>query len=630
MSSTHPMFKPRLKAKALFLSALPFIIFSTGLMAQVGQVRVSPITDILIFRDLRSKARANYAKRLNASNSGHYTYDYEKGIYVAPEETADANKPIEAAPPTDIIINSGNGYTSTAAGLANGFGQYSSGSSYFSPAFTSDPNLGGRRNIKLGGVNMAFGVSSVLEYNTNIARLPNGESIGDTIWGNYLNISANYPITKYNSLTLSSVIGYEFLFDHPELAPYGTGGGLLNILPGSSLEFNGWIGDVFISIFDRFSVRPTAINDFVIGSSQVFGLFENEIGVGASWAINKQWELSGVYRHLDSIALQDSAEIYAFSSDSIAFDLRWSPYNTWSLDLIGSLSNIRYQEEYNNGSTWSSLGVHFDTWITPNTYFAAHAGYQRATFDGINSDVADINDVRTANDNVTNAEIAYDNAVALADQITEDDPATPEINEVEQAELNVQQAEQARDNARATATATEFSFNNSNQDRSGLSDVYYGAGFTSRLNSRMIYTIGFAHETSQSNISNYQDVSLVMFSMGVAAWRGSRLHFSASYGTIGQSQATLADEYASTTLGVNYTQQITTRLNVSFRCGYNKLTSDLFGYDIKQSNFDIDARYALSKKMSLQMGYRYLQNDQANDRLSFDQHRFLMGVNYNF
>jgi opacity protein-like surface antigen len=583
----------------------------------------------VLFRDLRTKAQAHYAERLNASNSNQYTYDYEKGIYVTPEESQEANKPLESAPPSDIIINSGNGYTSSAAGIASGFGQYSAGGNYFSPAYTSDPYLGGRRNIKLGGLNLAFGVSSILEYNTNIARLPNGQEVGDAIWGNYFNISANYPITRYNTLTLSAVVGYEQLFDHPELVPYGSGGGLLNILPGSTLEFNGWVGDVFVSIYDRFSVKPAAINDFVIGSSQVFGLFENEIGVGASWAINKQLELSGVYRHLDSIALDDAADIYAFSSDSIAFNLRWTPYDTWSLGLIGSITSVRYQEDFNNDSVWSSIGVFFDHWITPNSYIAAHIGYQKADFESLNSNIADINDVRIASQNVTNAEIAFDNAVAAA-AVAEDNPATPEINEIEQAELNVQQAEQARDNARATEAATRFSFNSSNQDRSGLSDIFYGAGFTSRLNSRIIYTLGFAHETGQSNVSNHQNTSLVIFTMGAAAWHGSRLHFSTSYGRISQSQSTLGDEYDTLTIGLNYTQQITSRLNVSFRAGYNKLTSQISDLGISQQNFDIDARYALSKKMSLQLGYRYLQNDQDADQFSFDQHRFLMGVNYNF
>ena len=49
-------------------------------------------------------------------------------------------------------------------------GPYPSTSTFFAPAYTSDPYLGGKRNLKVGPVNLGFGLTSMFEYNDNVNR----------------------------------------------------------------------------------------------------------------------------------------------------------------------------------------------------------------------------------------------------------------------------------------------------------------------------------------------------------------------------------------------------------------------------------------------------------------------------
>lgn len=265
-------------------------------------------------------------------------------------------------------------------------GPYPSSSTFFAPPFTSDPLLGGKRNLKLGPVNLGFGLTSLVEYNDNVTR-SGTDPVSDLIGSAYLNISANYAITEKSSLSLSTAIGFDHYFDHPELSPYG-GDFVLNVLPGSTIALDGKIGPVYVVVYDRVSVRPAIQNYNTLDGNSIFGVFQNDAGLGASWAINSKLNLSLNYVHSDAIAMEDQDKIYDRTTDSVQSSLAWSPTGAWTAGLEGGMTWLSYPEHYNNDGLLANAGAFFAMPVGHSTSIRVSGGYQDFAFDAPDTNVA--------------------------------------------------------------------------------------------------------------------------------------------------------------------------------------------------------------------------------------------------
>lgn len=272
------------------------VLAATGnVLAQYG---ASPSQTGLFFDDLR--ARSQQQKASAGVRSGEAIYDYERGIYLGTDDSQMGVRSAMADDPSREVaqpsVRSGSAsFAARAVGdYTNYAGQYTTPTSYFAPTYISDPFLAGRRNLKLGPVNVGFGLYTGVEYNDNINRSNGSFStpIDDMIGSVLLNIDVNYPVTQNNTLSLTTAIGFDHYFSHPEVAPYGNGNYILNVLPGTTIAFDMRLGPVFVTIYDRISVRPAARNDFALSANQVFGVFQNDAGIAAVWQINSELQLA--------------------------------------------------------------------------------------------------------------------------------------------------------------------------------------------------------------------------------------------------------------------------------------------------------------------------------------------------
>jgi hypothetical protein len=633
-----PALLPSLRQSLL---ALCFLGGLANLHAQYG---VSPSQTGMFFDDLR--ARAENRQKTGGVRQGEGVYDFsQEGFAIGPDGTPMG--PLEEA---SRQVN--QGYTATGSYIysqrqAGDYTQYSgpypSSGDFFAPAYTSDPYLGGKRNLKVGPVNVGLGLTGTFEYNDNITR--SGEDpTEEAIAGLYLNVSANYPISETNSLTISTAIGFDHYFMHPEVSPYGEEF-VLNVLPGSTISFDGKLGPVYYVIYDRMSVRPAVQNDFALNNTEIFGVFQNDAGIGAAWAINSSLNLSVNYMHSNAIALQDEDAKYDRTTDSIQASLAWSPGGTWTAGLEGSYTWVKYPEGYNNDGTLATAGAFFAMPVGNSTYFRVAGGIQSFEFEdpeefkGEFSRSAFVSAQNKLNrDTARKAELEK-GSVTPAEQ-EEYDKLTGDKGSIAkyQGLVNEQLTAYRSDNGL---------FNGSTNDSNDLSDYYFNATISNRLTSRISHALSFGHESALNTTSNFITADYVSYGVGIIAWRGSRLSLSGYYESAEESggvQRTAenpdADGNAQTEslredidqwgMDAYLSHQFTSRLRGGIGYHYGVSESSQESRDYTQNSFNIDFSYLVNSKLSLSLGYRFFTTDADNSIYEFDQNRFVMSANYNF
>jgi hypothetical protein len=643
---------PSMSRSFVFLTLAVCALISPRLLAQYG---VSPSQTGQFFDDLRGRADAR--AQAQGMRSGEGVYDYERGAYVSGDDSNSENfydassnigRPANSAGTSTYSQRRSADYTQYSS-------PYPSSSSFFAPTYTSDPYLGGKRNLKVGPVNVGFGMSGLVEYNDNITRASgltkdaDGKIIpatSDIIASAFLNIDARYQLTETNALTLSSAIGIDRYIDHPELSPYGKDFSV-NVLPGSTLSFDGKLGPVYFVIFDRVSMRPAVRNDFALNTTEIFGVFQNDIGLGASWSINSSLNLALNYTHSDALALEDSAKKYDRSMDSIQASLAWSPTGAWTTGLEGGMTFVRYPEHYNNDGVLANAGVFFASPIGKSTFVRVAGGMQHFKFD----DPARFQG--TANEAKTKTEVdAIDAKIAKLNQEIAD-PATSEADTKtkEQEVIGLQSDRSAAITQLQNAqSADSTAFNQNTHDVSDLNDYYANVTISNRLTSRISHALSFGHESALNTTSNFITADYVSYGVGIIAWRGSRLALSGYFEDATESGGTessvvtdkdnvdgnklnttpLKEDVQQYGFDAYFSHQLSPRVRMGLGYHYGIADSNKVNRDYTQNAFNIDVNFLVTEKLNMAFGYRFYTTEAETPDLGFDQNRFIMSMNYNF
>lgn len=350
-----------------------------------AQFGVSPSQTSNFFNDFRGRS-SKMKVSAPAARSGDVVYDYESGAYKS-QEDQEGFQSLQQLLRSDREISQPSIRSGSSAFAARSVGdyttysgQYSQALSYFAPSYTSDPFLSGKRNMKLGPVNIGLGLYQGLEYNSNVQRAP--VAVSDFISSTMLNVSANYRLTQHNVLSVTAGIGVDHYVDHPEFAAYGNGSYLLNVLPGSTLAFDIKAGPVYITIYDRISVRPATNNAFVGGTNTgSFGVFQNDFGIAANWQINSAWALLLNYTNTWSNALGKNNEQFDRTMNSLHASLTYSPTATWILGTEGGVSLLDYAQPTLNGASLFNWGTFVSMPIGKSTTIKLSGGVQIFEFD---------------------------------------------------------------------------------------------------------------------------------------------------------------------------------------------------------------------------------------------------------
>jgi len=372
-----------------FIGALSLVMSITAacLLPQTAsaQFGVSPSQTSNFFNDFRGRSSKMKASA-PAARSGDVVYDYESGAYKS-QEDQEGFQSLQQLLKSDREISQPSIRSGSSAFAARSVGdyttysgQYSQALSYFAPSYTSDPFLSGKRNMKLGPVNIGLGLYQGFEYNSNVQRAP--EPVSDFISSTMFNVSANYRVSQHNVLSVTAGIGVDHYFDHPEFAAYGNGSYLMSVLPGSTLAFDVKAGPVYITIYDRISVRPATNNAFVGGTNTgSFGVFQNDFGIAANWQINSAWALLLNYTNTWSNALGKNNEQFDRTMNSLHASLTYSPTATWILGTEGGVSLLDYAQPALNGASLYNWGMFVSMPIGKSTTIKLSGGLQIFEFD---------------------------------------------------------------------------------------------------------------------------------------------------------------------------------------------------------------------------------------------------------
>ncbi|MCB1208861.1 MAG: hypothetical protein KDK97_06020 [Verrucomicrobiales bacterium] len=623
-----------------------FLAVMNGTVAH-AQYGASPSQTSLFFDDLRNRS-IQTAPAGAGVRGGEAEYDYDRGVYTGTSEDRDMGERMTSAQARAAqremgqpTVRSGSAaFAARSAGdYTNYSGQYSAPNTFFAPTYVSDPYLQGRRNLRLGGVNVGFGLYGGVEYNDNVTRAhedPQSDIIGTLM----LNIDANYQVTKNNRLTLTTAIGVDHYFNHPDLSPYGNDL-VLNVLPGSALAFDMKIGPVFVVLYDRVSVRPAVRNEFALSSNQIFGVFQNDAGMAAMWAINSDLSLSINYMHSNAIAMEDQFAIFDRNTDSVHGTLAWSPDHTWTLGLEGGVTFTTYPEGFNNDGTLLNAGLFFSTPIGNSTFLRIGAGYQSFSFDAPPEIKVSESDVLAADRTVTQYGNLIANLTQRRDDLARSGGDTTSLDR--QIEKAVADQVTAQTIAGQRRTSRENALNANTQDANDLDDYYYNVTVSNQLNARVSQVLSFGHESSLNNISNFITADYVTYGVGYAAWRGGIVSASGYFEDAKMSGGRQAEDLTQYGMDVYVSHQLNSRIRLG--AGYHwgqtdssvqnieywrSIDPSLPSRDFTQQAFSFDISYALSRKFNIGLGYRYFMTDADSDLNDFDQSRIIFAGTYNF
>ncbi len=639
MSPNFPTVSANL-VKLLAVMGVMLVIQTEGL-AQYG---ASPSQTGMFFDDLRNRSNQSTLGSGSAAGvrSGEAVYDYQSASGSFSDATGAAQSgdartvsgQNEAARQMGQPLYRGgsSAYAARAVGDYTYYSsQYSTPSTFFAPTYISDPFLGGKRNIKVGGLNMGFGLFSAVEYNDNVTRASQ-DAVEDIIGSVMLNVDANYQITKNNRLTLTTAIGIDHYFQNPDVAPYGSGDAVLNVLPGSTLAFDMKIGPVFVTLYDRFSVRPAVRNDFALAANQIFGMFQNDAGMAAMWQINSALTASLNYMHSNARAFEEQFERFDRDMDSLHGNVTWSPSGTWNLGLEGGASWVRYPTGFNNDGLLLNGGVVFSTPLGKNTFLRVAGGVQSFDFDSPPEIKVSESDVNEANKREAELQRVYDFENAKLVGLT----GAELVAQQRRVDAAKDDLDSAQTVAQTRSTLRQNQLDANTQDTSDLNDYYYNVTLTNQLSSRVSQMLSFGHESALNNVSNFITADYINYGIGIIAWRGSRISVSAYYEDAEMSGGLQAEDLTQYGFDAYISHNVNSWCRVGAGYHYGNTDSNLkdtttnLPRDFEQNAFSADLNFLISRKATLSLGYRYFTTDAVDPQFAFDQNRFVMALNYNF
>lgn len=608
-----------------------------------SQTGVAPSQTGAFFDDLRARSeqfrQSSSGQKPAAGAAAAGVYDYSSGEYKGesqPEEDPGQDTPIgdEASRATGgQSYRSGYfGRTKRSTGdyAGSASSPYPSASTYFAPTYVTDPFLAGKRNIKLGPLNVGLGMGTSVEYNDNITS-SSTEQLDDIILGASLNVDANYRFTQRNQLSMAVSIGVDHYMNHPEESPRGKEYNV-SVYPGSTLAFDFEVGRVHFSLYDRVSVRQASQSDFALDDRDVFGVFQNDIGLGVNWAVNSKTSLSLNFNRSDSIALDEADASTDRTIDTVSGSLDWTPSGTYTVGVEGSYSLINYVEQFNNDGTTISAGVFLKVPITRNTRVKFSFGRQMFEFDkppdftrtvGEEQVLAD----QTALDNYQDTLEARKSAIESDPALSEQDKSAAlkalddEGTTLEETLKNTTAEKEAQD-----TTENSRSFDRTNE----FSDYYYNVVISNQLNARISHQLSFGHEAALNSSSNYITADYATYGLGIIAWRGARFSIGGYYEKSEESGGRLAEEVEQKGVDVLLTHRLTSRITAAL--GYHQGITDstTLNRDYKQKAYSLDLNYAVNQRLNVNLGLRQLSTEAEDALQSFDQKRITLSLTYNF
>jgi hypothetical protein len=238
-------------------------------------------------------------------------------------------------------------------------------------------------NLRVGPIQLRAEGDLTTTFNDNIGLTKSGRE-ADVIFNPMGILHGRWAISDLNALTFNIGVGYQAYLLHPEYD-------CVLLAPDSALNFNFFLGDVAISLFDTFSYDqdPTQVGQL---SNQVrLSRFINDAGISAKWDLGEVM-VEASYDHSNLWVLDSIYDYLTDQSDTFAPRVTYKLNETMSTGISASVTDTRYEKSFQNDSVSESVGPFFDATFSDFLSVTAAAGGYLSQFShgGGNGDSSNI------------------------------------------------------------------------------------------------------------------------------------------------------------------------------------------------------------------------------------------------
>jgi hypothetical protein len=229
-----------------------------------------------------------------------------------------------------------------------------------------------RYHLRLGPVSLRFQAGWTTEATDNVRNTSTDEQ-ADVSFRPQGNTVAFWPVTQKNTLWLAFGVGYAKYINATEYD------GLL-LAPGSEVSFDLYVQDLVFNFHDRFSFSQDVTGDPTISGIGGLDRFENTVGVGMAWDLNKLLVNAGydysVFVPTEDLYSDQSRGSHLFNASGA---LVINPTTLAGLQLSGGLAD--YDEDFYSDNQHIGLGAFVSARFSEYTQLRAAGGYVTYFFD---------------------------------------------------------------------------------------------------------------------------------------------------------------------------------------------------------------------------------------------------------
>jgi hypothetical protein len=199
--------------------------------------------------------------------------------------------------------------------------------------------------------------------------------LADLIFRPQVRILTAWQATEKNRLSLDLGVGYSKYLNAHDLDG-------LFLTPGSDLSFDVYVKDVVINLHDRFSYSQDPTSDATVSGVGSLSRFENTLGVGVMWDLNKVILRAG-YDHYTYLATQSEFSYQSRASElfvaSAAFVV--NPFTLVGVETGAGITD--YDENVLNDNHHLSAGMFFSMRVSEYSSLRVSVGYVNYAFESL-------------------------------------------------------------------------------------------------------------------------------------------------------------------------------------------------------------------------------------------------------
>jgi hypothetical protein len=234
--------------------------------------------------------------------------------------------------------------------------------------------------LRIGPVTFDIGLGYSIEASDNV-RFSETDRQSDLINRPSLRIGMTYHLSRNSRLTFGAQFGYTDYVKHSEFDSFF-------IAPDSEVAYDFRIGDVVVTVYDRFDYSQDVATEAALSGVAQFRRIQNLAGVRAVSRLDK-WTLQGGYGHLNVIGVDENLDYLERSDEELFARVGYHFHDSVDAGLEASGSFSDYVLATQNDSITVSVGP-FVTWSAGQAFrVSVRGGMAYSIFEATTSGAAD-------------------------------------------------------------------------------------------------------------------------------------------------------------------------------------------------------------------------------------------------